>query len=559
MSSVNISAPLLITPSQQFQVVQSSSIVSTIISDGFIKLESGIMSGLLPPVNNSDATNKEYVDSVIGSAAQGINRSLQFNNNNAFGGSTDLLWTTDNILFVTGSIISNSISTTTNTSVYLSATQLNIGSLQATSGLITGLSLPTNPSDAASKAYVDAIVPTTGNTIPQGPNNSIQFNNNGSFLGTSSLTWTTNNNTLNIDGIVTTTKVTGLALPINPTDAASKAYVDSIVPTTSPVNPQGPIGSIQFNLNGSSLGGSSSLSWNTITNVLDVSGTINAITNSSTIFFGTSFLGTDFIGTSFSGTSFSGSEITATTITSQNIFTTRITGLLNPVNNSDAANKAYVDAAIGSSPQGPFRAIQFNDDGVFGGSGSVLWTTTNILQINGGISVTSSIQIFDSTQSSSYTDGSFVVAGGVGIAKNVNINGTCSAQDYYTTSDITLKTNIKSINNPLEQIKRLNGYSFNWKNEDKLQFNKTKNGLKVITNPNSNLNYGFMAQDLEKNGFEFLVKNVSKHKTVNYTQIIALCAEGIKELAKQNEELTKRIEELENKSKNQNQDQFRNQ
>lgn len=542
MSFVNVPAPLLITPSPLFDVVQSTTVRSEIISDGIVTLQNGSISGLLPPLNNSDATNKAYVDSVIGSAAQGINRSIQFNNNNAFGGSSNLLWTSDNILFVTGSIIS-----TTNSTVYLSATQLNIGTLQATSGLITGLALPTNPTDAASKQYVDSIVPTTNNTTPQGPNNSIQFNNNGAFLGVSNLTWTTSNSTLNVDGIIATTKVTGLALPTSPTDAASKQYVDSIVPTTSSANPQGPIGSIQFNLNGSSLGGSSNLSWNTITNVLDVSGTINAITNSSTIFFGTDFIGTTFSGTTFSGTSITGTEITATTIMSQNIFTTRITGLVNPINNSDAANKAYVDAAIGSSPQGPFRALQFNDDGVFGGSGSILWTTTNVLQINGGISVTSSIQIFDSTQSTSYTNGSFIVSGGVGIAKNVNINGTCSAQEYFTTSDITLKTNIKSINNPLEQINRLNGYSFNWKNEDKLQFNKTNNGYKITTNPKSNINYGFMAQDLEKNGFEFLVKNVSQHKTVNYTQIIALCTEAIKELNKRNEELTKRVEELEKK------------
>ena len=533
MSSVNVPAPLLITPSQLFDVVQSTTVRSQIISDGIVTIENGNLTGLLPPINNSDATNKEYVDSVIGSAAQGINRSIQFNNNNAFGGSPNLLWTTENILFVTGSIISGSLSTTTMSTVYLSASQINTSQ-------VTGLNLPTNATDAASKAYVDSIVPTTGNTTPQGPNNSIQFNNNGSFLGVSNLTWTTSNSTLNIDGIVFTTKVTGLSLPTNPTDAASKAYVDSIVPTTSPVNPQGPIGSIQFNLDNTSLGGSSNLSWNTITNILNVSGTINAITNSSTIFFGTSFLGT-----TFQGTTFNAIDISATTIISQNIFTTRITGLENPINNSDAANKAYVDAAVGSSPQGPFRSIQFNDDGIFGGSGSVLWTTTNVLQINGSISATSSVVITDTTQSNSYTDGSLIISGGVGIAKNVNINGNCYANEYYTTSDITLKTNIKSIDNPLDKINKLNGYSFNWKNEETLQFNKTKNGYKIITNPRSNLNYGFMAQDLEENGFEFLVKNVSQHKTVNYTQIIALCVEGIKELIKKNEELTQRIEKLE--------------
>ena len=93
------------------------------------------------------------------------------------------------------------------------------------------------------------------------------------------------------------------------------------------------------------------------------------------------------------------------------------------------------------------------------------------------------------------------------------------ASSFYETSDINLKTNISSIltsdNSPIIR-------SFNWKE-------------------NGNKTYGFIAQELEKQGYTELVNTRDDGtKTVNYTAALALS------IAK----LQLRVTELENKITN---------
>ena len=98
------------------------------------------------------------------------------------------------------------------------------------------------------------------------------------------------------------------------------------------------------------------------------------------------------------------------------------------------------------------------------------------------------------------------------IATNVYATGDLVTQ--YTTSDIRLKENIQKIENPLEKIDQINGYTFNYKGKDE-----------VVT--------GVIAQEIEKvlPGVVFETSDESgTFKAVRYGNIVGLLIEAIKEL-----------------------------
>ena len=74
-----------------------------------------------------------------------------------------------------------------------------------------------------------------------------------------------------------------------------------------------------------------------------------------------------------------------------------MTLLTAPTNTTDAANKAYVDAATGSAPGGPGKAVQFNSDpaGRFTGSSDFLWDeTTKELTVNRTLFALSRLKLY---------------------------------------------------------------------------------------------------------------------------------------------------------------------
>jgi len=87
--------------------------------------------------------------------------------------------------------------------------------------------------------------------------------------------------------------------------------------------------------------------------------------------------------------------------------------------------------------------------------------------------------------------------------------GTITVVDLNTTSDISLKENIHTVENALETVGSLRGVSFDWK--------ETGKG-----------SYGVIAQEIEEVLPE-LVKN-GEIKSVNYNGIIGVLIEAIKEL-----------------------------
>jgi hypothetical protein len=106
-------------------------------------------------------------------------------------------------------------------------------------------------------------------------------------------------------------------------------------------------------------------------------------------------------------------------------------------------------------------------------------------------------------------DTSVVVGSGVTITTNgINVVGVVTATDFNSASDLTLKTNIQSISNPIAKILQINGVTFNWRESNKPSV-------------------GIIAQEIEKI-FPELV-NGENPKTVNYNGLIGLLIEAIKE------------------------------
>ena len=103
-------------------------------------------------------------------------------------------------------------------------------------------------------------------------------------------------------------------------------------------------------------------------------------------------------------------------------------------------------------------------------------------------------------------------------------------------SDARLKTNIHPLGNVLSRLTSLNGYSYKWKNEQLDQSTQI----------------GLLAQEVENNFPELVKENDKGVKSVNYSGLIPVLIESIKEQQKminqQNEmilELKKKVERLE--------------
>lgn len=102
--------------------------------------------------------------------------------------------------------------------------------------------------------------------------------------------------------------------------------------------------------------------------------------------------------------------------------------------------------------------------------------------------------------------GTYTLTGNLIVTGDSTIEGT-----MYETSDINLKENIININSPLDIIKKLRGVEFDW----------IKSG---------NHSMGLIAQELE-NILPFLVhENKDGIKTIQYTALIGLLIEALKEL-----------------------------
>ena len=92
-----------------------------------------------------------------------------------------------------------------------------------------------------------------------------------------------------------------------------------------------------------------------------------------------------------------------------------------------------------------------------------------------------------------------------------------------------MKDNLTHILNPIEKVKQINGYEFDW--NDKQDIYK---GHDV----------GVIAQEVEKIMPELVRDNSNGYKAVKYEKLVPLLIESIKDQQKQIDELKKKLEEL---------------
>ncbi len=128
--------------------------------------------------------------------------------------------------------------------------------------------------------------------------------------------------------------------------------------------------------------------------------------------------------------------------------------------------------------------------------------------------VSGTLTVNSTTDSTSKTTGAVTIAGGVGINKDLFVGGDITA---FASSDKRLKDNITPIDDPLAKVLSISGNTFNWNGESKWE---------------GKADTGVVAQEIEKLGLPGLtdVRDDGTH-AVNYEKLTALLIEAVKELS----------------------------
>jgi hypothetical protein len=120
-------------------------------------------------------------------------------------------------------------------------------------------------------------------------------------------------------------------------------------------------------------------------------------------------------------------------------------------------------------------------------------------------------------------NGNVILGGTSDPGYKLYVNGTIYATGNITAnSDLTLKKNLKLVDNPIDKLNQLNGYLYQWKNNDEYQ-------------------YGVIAQEVEKILPHAVSTGKDGIKGVSYNQLIPVMIEAIKVQQKEINELKSKI------------------
>lgn len=166
------------------------------------------------------------------------------------------------------------------------------------------------------------------------------------------------------------------------------------------------------------------------------------------------------------------------------------------------------------------------------------------VNMSGGYSTTYALQVNGSTYSTAdIISGAKLISGGhCGInfggysdTYALRVNGNAYCTGTWQSSDAILKKNIASINNPLSKLFQLRGVSYNWKTEEykDREFSES-------------LQYGLIAQEVEKVFPEMVMTDEKGEKAIAYYQLIPMLLEALKQQQQQIDNLQKKVDQLGN-------------
>lgn len=105
----------------------------------------------------------------------------------------------------------------------------------------------------------------------------------------------------------------------------------------------------------------------------------------------------------------------------------------------------------------------------------------------------------------------------------LHVNGVITATKMQGPSDSRFKKNIKPIENALEKVLQLGGYTYDWKEASEFPTQSLGKGHDM----------GVIAQEVEKQFPEAVSTNAEGFKAVSYTELVPALIEAIKELQAQ--------------------------
>lgn len=244
--------------------------------------------------------------------------------------------------------------------------------------------------------------------------------------------------------------------------------------------------------------------------------------------------------------SISGNAATVSTIRQSSANTYYLTFV--DSNNSGAqAESLYTSATIYFSPS---YGMTLTQSLTVGGSTNATSTATGAFQTAGGVGVgkdlwvNGQVNIINGTESTTTGTGALIVTGGIGIGKNIVSRGSMfigtgtisvgtageirasNEITAYFGSDINLKENLQLITDPLDKLSMINGYKFDWK-DDYIAARGGEDGFYVRKK-----DIGVIAQEIEKILPEIVGTRPDGNKAVRYEKIIALLIEAVKEQQK---------------------------
>jgi len=116
----------------------------------------------------------------------------------------------------------------------------------------------------------------------------------------------------------------------------------------------------------------------------------------------------------------------------------------------------------------------------------------------------------------------------------LDVNGAVRVNSINITSDVRMKKNITPIDSALEKVSKLRGVEFDW-NSDLYPDKSFDKGRQI----------GLIAQEVEKVLPETVLTDTTGEKSVEYTDMVAVLIEAVKELKAENQKLEARIKVLE--------------